>query len=44
MTRKQSCRIFEKYAHQIDEMSTDELQKRCKIISMRKEKKCERNA
>lgn len=28
MTRKQSCRIFEKYAHQIAEMPADELQKK----------------
>lgn len=28
MTKKQSCRIFEKYAHQIAEMSTNELQKK----------------
>lgn len=28
MTKKQSCHILEKYAQQIAEMSTDELQKR----------------
>lgn len=38
MTRKQSCHILERFAHQIAEIPADELQKKWQNTSMRKEK------
>lgn len=39
MTGKQSCRILEKYAHQISKMPTDELQKKWQNYKNRESKR-----